>query len=52
MNLCYGEHEIIRDVDGLTYPLKIVFSVKGETVTVITNYPLMKGRNKWENEDK
>ncbi len=46
MNLRHGEHEIIRNVEGLTYQLKIVVSVKGGTATVITNYPLKKGRKK------
>ena len=45
MNLRQGEHEIIRDVTGFQYPLKIVVSVAGDTATVITNYPLKKGRN-------
>jgi hypothetical protein len=44
MNLRQGEHEIIQDVAGFQYPLKIVVSVAGETATVITNYPLKKGR--------
>jgi len=45
MNLHPGEHEIINDI-GQMYPLKIVVSVKKDTVTVITNYPLKKGRKK------
>ena len=45
MNLSQGVHEIIRDVAGFRYPLKIVVSVAGGTATVITNYPLKKGRN-------
>ncbi|MEK6690762.1 MAG: hypothetical protein AABY78_05620 [Nitrospirota bacterium] len=46
MNLHQGEHEIVRNITGFQYPLKIVVSVKGDTVTVITNYPLKKGRKK------
>ncbi len=46
MNLGDGEHEIIRNVSGFKYPLKIVVSVEGTTLTVITNYPLKKGRGK------
>jgi hypothetical protein len=46
MNLRQGEHEIIQDVAGFQYPLKIVVSVAGKTTTVITNYPLKKGRKK------
>ena len=45
-NLQQGEHEIIRDVAGFQYPLKIVVSVAEDTATVITNYPLKKGRKK------
>ena len=46
MSLKRGEHEIIKDVSGFKYPLKIAVSVEGDTVTVITNYPLKKGRKK------
>ncbi|HET6514551.1 MAG TPA: DUF4258 domain-containing protein [Thermodesulfovibrionales bacterium] len=45
MNLSQGEHEIIKDI-GQKYPLKIVVSVKKDTLSVITNYPLKKGRKK------
>jgi hypothetical protein len=44
LNLHQGEHEIVRNISGLKYALKIVVSVQGDTVTVITNYPLKKGR--------
>ena len=44
MELSQGEHEIIEDVTGFELPLKIVVSVEGEITTVITNYPLKKGR--------
>lgn len=46
MNLHQGEHEIIKNVTEIAYPLKIVVSVEKDTVTVITNYPLKKGREK------
>ena len=45
MNLPQGEHEIIKDI-GQEYPLKIVVSVKKETLSVISTYPLKKGRKK------
>jgi hypothetical protein len=45
MNLPQGEHEIIKDI-GQKYPLKIVVSVEKDTLSVITNYPLKKGREK------
>ena len=44
VNLKQGRHDIIRDVPVLRYPLKIVVSVAGDTATVITNYPVKKGR--------
>jgi hypothetical protein len=44
MNLKHGGHEIIRDAAGFRYPLKIVVSVVGDIATVITNYPLKKGK--------
>lgn len=46
MNLHQGEHEIIKDVPGFKYPLKIVVSIEEDLITVITNYPLKKGRKK------
>ncbi|KFN37795.1 hypothetical protein KN63_08165 [Smithella sp. F21] len=46
MNLHQGEHEIIKDVRGFKYPLKIAVSVGEDLMTVITNYPLKKGRKK------
>jgi hypothetical protein len=45
MNLTQGEHEIIKDI-GQKYPMKIVVSLEKDTLTVITNYPLKKGRKK------
>ncbi len=44
MQLSQGEHEVIEDVIGFELPLKIAVAVKSEIVTVITNYPLKKGR--------
>jgi hypothetical protein len=46
MNLKEGENEIVKHIDQCEYPLKIIVSVKKDTVTVITNYPLKKGRTK------
>jgi hypothetical protein len=46
MNLHQGKHAIIREVAGFQYPLKIVVSITGDVGTVITNYPLKKGRKK------
>jgi len=44
INLKQGENEIVRNVIGFRYPLKIVVSVTGDAATVITSYPLKKGR--------
>ena len=41
-----GNHEITRDVLGFGYPLKLVISVQQNVATVITVYPLKKGRRK------
>ncbi|MDD5153155.1 MAG: hypothetical protein PHR03_00565 [Desulfovibrionales bacterium] len=44
LHLNEGEHEIIKNVSGFKYPIKIVVAVESDVVTVITNYPLKKGR--------
>lgn len=41
-----GEHEILKDVPGFKYPLKIVVSCEDDLIIIITNYPLKKGRKK------
>ena len=46
--LLQGNQEIIEDVECFNYPLKIVVDVENDIVTVITNYPLKKGRKKWK----
>ena len=38
-----GFHEIIENVEGFKYPLKILVGVENDIMTVITNYPLKKG---------
>jgi hypothetical protein len=42
-DLTDGDHELIRNVPAFKYPIKIVVSVEGNLMTVITNYPLKKG---------
>ena len=39
-----GKNEIIKKVNGFKYPLKIVFAVENNVITVITCYPLKKER--------
>jgi CRISPR/Cas system-associated protein Cas5 (RAMP superfamily) len=39
-----GTHEIVEKVEGFRYLLKVVVAVEGDRITVITNYPLKKGR--------
>ncbi len=45
-NLTQGTQEIIENVEGFKYPLKIVVAVKDDMITIITNYPLKKGRKR------
>ena len=42
--LSNGEHEIVKDIPGFKYPIKIVVAVEKDMATVITSYPLKKGR--------
>jgi len=44
IDLSDGEHEIIRNITGFRYPIKTVVAVEGTMITVITNYPLKKGK--------
>jgi hemin uptake protein HemP len=44
--LIQGDQEIIENVEGFKYPLKIVVSTEGDIITVVTNYPLKKGRKR------
>jgi hypothetical protein len=39
-----GNQEIIENVEGLKYPLKIIVAVENDIITIVTNYPLKKGR--------
>jgi hypothetical protein len=39
-----GSQEVIENVEGFKYPLKIVIAVENGIITVETNYPLKKGR--------
>jgi hypothetical protein len=43
LELSNGEYELIRNIPGFKYPIKIVVSVQNNIATVITNYPLKKG---------
>ncbi len=45
LDLSDGEHELIKNVPGFKYPIKIVVVVDNNIMTVITNYPLKKGRS-------
>jgi len=46
MNLRHGEHDLIINVASYQYPLKIVVVIEKDIATVVTNYPLKKGRKK------
>lgn len=39
-----GTQTILRDIPGVPYPVKIVVAVEEGCATVITTYPLKKGR--------
>jgi hypothetical protein len=39
-----GTYEIVEDVEGFKYPLKIIVAVENDIITIITSYPLKKGR--------
>ncbi len=41
-----GKQEIVKDVLGFELPIKIVFDVQEEIITIITLYPLKKRRKK------
>jgi len=41
--LSKGNQEIIENVEGFKFPLKVVFVVT-DKITIITTYPLKKGR--------
>ncbi len=38
--LIAGKHEIVANVDGFRFPLKVVIDVHDGIITIITNYPL------------
>jgi hypothetical protein len=46
MRLRNGHHEILKTVPSFKFPLKIVLNVEGTEATVITAYPLKKGKKK------
>ena len=46
IELSHGRHEIMKGVKGFRYKLKIIVSVENDIMTVITNYPLKKGKEK------
>ena len=45
LDLHDGEHELIKNVPGYKYPIKIAVTVESNIMTVITNYPLKRGRS-------
>jgi len=38
-----GKHELIENVVGFKYPIKIIISVENKIATVVTTYPLKRG---------
>ena len=39
-----GYNEIIKTITGFRFPIKIAFAYENDILTVITAYPLKKGR--------
>lgn len=37
-----GEYELVKDISGFKFPIKIIVVVEEEIATVVTNYPLKK----------
>lgn len=44
--LIQGNQEIIENVEDFKYPLKITVSVEDDIITVVTSYPVKKGRQR------
>ncbi len=44
--LAAGRQSIVKQVAGFAYPLKVVVMVANRDVTVITNYPLKRGKKR------
>jgi len=38
--------EMIKNIEGFKYPIKIIISVENNIITIITNYPLKRGMKK------
>jgi hypothetical protein len=43
-NLSQGEHELVQQVPGFRYPIKIIVVAEPDRSTVVTTYPLKKGK--------
>ena len=41
-----GHNTIVRERSGFKYPIKVVFVMEGDILTVVTVYPLKKGNQK------
>ena len=46
LDVSNGKHEVVEIIDKIKYPLKVIFVVENETITIVTNYPLKKGKEK------
>jgi hypothetical protein len=43
LDLLDGEHELIKDVPGFIYPIKIVVVFENNVINVVSSYPLKQG---------
>ncbi|HDZ01704.1 MAG TPA: hypothetical protein ENH52_09635 [Nitrospirae bacterium] len=46
MEFSHGRNEIIKKAAGFKFPLKIIVDMKNDILTVVTTYPLRKGKEK------
>lgn len=44
--LAEGANELLFELPGTKYPVKVVVAVEGGIATIITSYPLKRGREK------
>lgn len=42
--LSKGTNKIIENTEGFVYPIKIIVNLENDIITIVTNYPLRKGR--------
>ena len=41
--LLEGQNVFVKEMQGFSYPLKVVVNCEGDSISVVTTYPLKKG---------